>query len=61
MSTFTIATLTLIVVVVLGLVVIIADEYGSRFGRIETYRISIRELPNVAAEIGAHDTDAARR
>ncbi len=36
------------------------DEYGARFGHIETYHISICEIPNVAPPIGAPDTDPIR-
>ena len=61
MSTLTIAVLILITVVVLGLIAVIAEEYSARFGHVETYRISTRELPNVAPPIGTPDTQRAHR
>ncbi len=61
MSALTIATLVLIAVVILGLIVVIADEIASRFGRTEAYRLSTRDLPNVAPPIGATDTERVRR
>ena len=61
MSILTIAVLILIAVVVLGLVVVIVEEYGARFGHVETYRISTHELPNIALDIWATDRDTARR
>ena len=61
MSTIAIAVLILIAVVALGLIAVLAEEYGVRFGHVETYRISTCELPNVAPPIGAPDTDPARR
>ena len=56
MSAFAIATLALLLVVVLGLVVVLADEYSARFGRVEIHTISTRELPNVAADLGTTAT-----
>lgn len=65
MSVLTIAVLVLIAVVVLGLIAVTAEEYAARFGRAEAYRISTRDLPNIAvdiaAEIGAPDRDTTRR
>jgi hypothetical protein len=46
---------TLILVVVFGLAVLASG----RFGQVETYSISTRELPNVAADLGTTDTDSA--
>jgi hypothetical protein len=65
MSAFTIATLAVLVVVVLGLVVVLADEYSARFGPVEIHTISTRDLPNVAADLdttatGTADTGRAR-
>lgn len=52
---------TLIPVVALGLAVLLANC----FGQVETYSISTRELPNVAADLhtgaSAPDTEQARR
>ena len=56
MSALTIAFLAVLGVVVLGLVVVLADEYSARFGQVERHTISTRELPNVAAS----DTERAR-
>lgn len=56
MSALTIAFLAVLGVVVLGLVVVLADEYSTRFGHVERHTISTRELPNVAAS----DTERAR-
>ena len=69
MSALTIAFLAVLGVVVLGLVVVLADEYSTRFGPTETYTISTRELPNVTADgtadlgataTGTSDTSTAR-
>ena len=61
MSILTIATLTLIVVVVLGLVIVL----GEHIGPVETHHISTRELPNVAADLhrrtGTSDMGPLRR
>ncbi len=63
MSVLTIALIAVVLVVVLGLVLVIADcpTWG-----VERYGISTRELPNIAspisaADIGASDRDSARR
>ena len=53
MSVLTVAVLALIVVVVLGLVVVLADEFAARLGTIETHSISTRDLPNIAPQPGA--------
>ena len=52
MSVLTVAVLALIVVVVFGLVVVLADEFAARFGTVETHSISTRDLPNIAPQIG---------
>ena len=56
MSALTIAFLAVLGVVVLGLVVVLADEYSARFGPTESYTISTRELPNVTADLGTTAT-----
>ncbi len=68
MSILAIALIALVLVVVLGLALVIAD---CPIWGVERYGISVRELPNVAslisaADIGASDThpsdrDSARR
>ncbi len=63
MSALTIALAALVLVVVLGLVLVIAD---SPIWGVERYGISTRELPNVAspvsaADIGASSSDASDR
>ena len=60
MSIYTIAVLALIGVVLLGLIAVIVEEYGTRFGAVETYRISTRELPNIADQNSA-SRDIAHR
>ncbi len=58
MSVLTIALIAVVLVVVLGLAMLIAD---SPIWGVERYGISVRELPNVAADIGVSDRNSARR
>ena len=52
--------LTLIIALALTLVLGLAVLIARRFGQVETYSISTRELPNVAADLGTTDADRAR-
>jgi hypothetical protein len=55
---FTLAITILTVLVLAGLAVLIAEHLP--FGR-ETYTLSTRELPNIAADIGTSGRNSARR
>ena len=52
-------------ILIITLILVVVSAWPScsagRFGQVETYSISTRELPNVAADLGTPDTDRARR
>ena len=59
---FTLTVIGLLLFTLPGIAVLIGSHLvGNRFGTVETHTLSTRELPNVAADLGTHDTDHAHR
>lgn len=65
MSALPLSTLLIVIALLMvigpGLLVLALDHLSDQLRGTETYHLSTRELPNIAADVGAPDRNSARR